>query len=105
MAEDERVDPVRLEHRLRVVPRGGAGRRVPRVPDREVAVQRRQRRLVEDLADQPEILVDEDVVTVADRDPGGLLAPMLLCEQPEVREPGDVLAGCPHPEEPALLLR
>ena len=81
------------------------GRRVARVPDREIAVQRGERGLVEDLADQPEVLVDEDVAAVGDRDAGGLLATVLLGEQPEVREPGDVLPGCPDAEQAAFVLR
>ena len=48
------------ERRLRVLPGGGAGRGVAGVPDREVPAQAAQRRLVEDLADQPEVLVDDD---------------------------------------------
>ena len=73
--------------------------------DRQVAVEGRQGRFVEDLADQPEVLEDEDVVAVADRDTGGFLAPVLLGEETEVREPSDVLAGSPYAEEPAFLLR
>ncbi len=72
--------------------------------DGEVAVQRGERRLVEDLADEPEVLVDEDVVAVGDRDAGGFLAAMLLREETEVGEAGDVVAGRPHPEQPALVL-
>ena len=75
------------------------------MPDRQVALEGGQRRFVEHLADQPELLVDEDVVAVADRDAGGFLAAVLLGEEPEVREPGDVLAGSPYAEEPAFLFR
>ena len=99
------MDAVGLEHRLCVVPGGGAGRRVAGVADRKIPVQRGQGGLVEDLADEAEVLVDEDVVAVADRDPGGFLASVLLREEPEVRESRDVLARRPHTEESALLLR
>ncbi len=73
--------------------------------DREVAVERGQRGFVEDLADQPEVLVDEDVGAVADRDAGGFLAAVLLREESEVREPGDVLAGSPYAEEATFVFR
>ena len=105
VAEGDRAHTVGLEDRLRVVPCAGPGGRVPGVADRQVAVERRQRGLVEDLADQPEVLVDEDVVTVADRDAGGFLTAVLLREESEVREPCDVLAGSPYAEEPAFLFR
>ena len=73
--------------------------------DRQIAVEGGQGGFVEDLADQPEVLEDEDVVAVADRDAGGFLAAVLLGEETEVREPGDVLAGSPYAEEPAFLFR
>ena len=47
------------------------------VADRDMATQRLQGRLVEDLRDQAHVLVDEDLVAVADGDAGGLLAPVL----------------------------
>ena len=103
--ERQRVGAVGLEHGLGVVPRGGAGGRVPRVADREVAVQRGQRGFVEDLADEAEVLEHQDRVVVADRDAGRFLATMLLGEETEVGEPRDVVARSPHPEESALLLR
>ena len=70
VSERQGVRAVGLEDGLRVLPRGRAGGRVARVPDREVAVQGRERRLVEHLAHEPEVLVDQDVVTVAHRDAG-----------------------------------
>jgi len=75
------------------------------VADGEVAAQRLQRLLVEDLADEPEILEHRDVATVADSDTGGLLATVLQCEQAEVAELGDVFAGGPDTEYAALLAR
>jgi hypothetical protein len=75
------------------------------VADREIAVERGERGFVEDLADQPEVLVDEDVAAVGHGDPGGFLAAVLLGEETEVGEPRDVVAGCPDADEAALLLR
>jgi hypothetical protein len=76
-----------------------------RVTDAQVTGQRRQRGFGEDLADQAHVLVDQDVVAVADRDAGGLLAAMLLGEEPEVGEPGDLFPGRPDTEETAFLFR
>ena len=73
--------------------------------DREVALQRLQRRLVEDLRDQSHVLVDEDLAAVADRDAGGLLAAVLQGVEPEVGQLGDVLAGGPDAEDAAGVLR
>ena len=103
--ERERVRAVGLEDRLGVVPRGGARRRVAGVPDREVALERGECGLVEDLAHEAQVLVDEDVVPLAHGDAGRLLPPVLLSEEPEVREARDVVAGRPHTEEPAFLVR
>jgi hypothetical protein len=68
-------------------------------------VQGREGGLGEDLAHQAQILVHQDRVTVADSDPGRLLAAMLLGEQTEVGEARDVLARRPHAEQSALFLR
>src|SRR6185436_10238939 len=104
VTERDRVHAVCLEHRLRVVPGRRAGRRVSGVPDGEVAVQRGQGGLVEHLADQPKVLVDQDVAAVGDRDTRRFLPAVLLGEQTEVREPGDVVPGGPDAEQPALFL-
>ena len=48
------------ERRLRVLPRRGAGRGVAGVADGEMTAQAAEGRFVEDLADQPEVLVDDD---------------------------------------------
>ena len=74
------------------------------MPDRDVAAQARQRRLVEDLGHQAEILVDDDTAAVADRDAGGLLTAVLQGVQAEVREFGDLFATRPDPEHAALVL-
>jgi hypothetical protein len=74
------------------------------VADREVPRERRQRRLVEDLRDQPHVLEDHDAVAVADRDPRRLLAAVLEREQPVVGELGNLFVGGPDAEDPALVL-
>ena len=105
MAEGQAVDPVALERGLRVLPGGGAGGRVAGVPDTEIALERGEGGLVEDLGDEAELLVDEDVLAVGDRDAGGFLAAVLLGEQSEVGESRDLLPRRPHAEETALLFR
>ena len=75
------------------------------MPDRDVAAQAGQRRLVEDLGDQAEILVDDDAGAVADGDAGRLLAAVLQGVEAVVGELGDVLAGSPDAEHAALLPR
>ena len=87
------------EGRLGVVPGAGAGRGVARVTDREVALERRERGLVEDLRDQAHVLVDEDLAAVADRDPGRLLSAVLQGVEAVVGQLGDVLPGRPHAED------
>ena len=73
--------------------------------NRNVSVQRFETRLCEDLGDQPHVLVDHDVTTVADRDSGRLLTAMLQCVKAEVREFGDFLPRGPDPEDAASVLR
>src|SRR6185312_3992752 len=90
---------------LRVLPGGRARRGVAAVPDRDVAAQAVERRLVEDLGDQAEVLVDDERRTVADGDPGRLLAAVLQGVEAVVGELGDVLAGSPDAEHAALLPR
>jgi hypothetical protein len=75
------------------------------VPDPEIALEGGKRGLVEDLRDEAQLLVDEEVLAVGDRHAGRLLTAVLLSEEAEVREPGDLLARRPHAEEAALLLR
>ena len=72
--------------------------------DREVALERGQRGLVEDLRDQAHVLVDQDLAAVADRDAGRLLAAVLQGVEAEVGQLGDVLAGGPDPEDAAGVL-
>src|SRR5512145_3023411 len=65
------------EGRLGVVPGARAGRGVAGVADGEVALERGERALVEDLRDQAHVLEDEDLPAVAHRHPGGLLPAVL----------------------------
>jgi hypothetical protein len=75
------------------------------VADGEMALQRRQHLLVEDLAYQPEVFEDDHPAPVGHGDACGLLTAVLQGVEPVVGEVGDVLAGRPHPEHPALLAR
>ncbi len=68
----------RAVHRLRVLPLVGAGRRVANVTYREVASERTQIVLFEDLVDEPERPLGDDVTAyVRGGDTGRLLAAML----------------------------
>ena len=90
------------EHRLGVLPGGGAGGGVAAVPDRDVALHRGQRLLVEYLADQAEILEHQHLRAVGDGDAGGLLAAVLQCVQAVIGELGHLFAGRPYAEYAAL---
>jgi hypothetical protein len=74
------------------------------VTDGEVAAQAGERRLVEDLGDQAEVLVDHHAGAVADRDARCLLAAMLQCEEPEVGEFRDLFLRRPDTEDAARIL-
>ena len=95
----------RTEHRLGVLPGGGALGGVADVADGDVAGEVGQGLVVEDLGDQAEVLVDEDLGAVGGGDARRLLAAVLEGVQPEVAQAGDVLAGGPHSEDAALLAR
>ncbi len=88
---------------LGVLPRAAAGRGVAGVADGQVPDHARQRRLVEDLRDQAQLLVDHDRAAVADRHPGRLLPAVLQRVEAVVGQLGDVLAGRPDAEDAALL--
>ena len=104
VAERDRPVGGRAEGRLGVVPGAGAGRGVAAVADRQVALERVERRLVEDLGHQSHVLVDQDLPAVADRDAGRLLPAVLQGVEAEVGELGDVLAGGPDAEDAARVL-
>ena len=83
VADGDRPARPQAVGRLGVLPDRRAGRRVAAVGDGEVAAQARQAPLVEDRADHPEVLVEHQLLAVADRDPGRLLAAVLEREQAE----------------------
>jgi hypothetical protein len=93
------------KRRLRVLPRGGAGGGVAAVPDGKVALQRLQGLLVEDLADEAEVLEHDHPASVGHGHPGRLLAAVLQGVEPVVGEVGDILARSPDAEDAALLPR
>ena len=70
--------------------------------DRDVALHRAQRLLVEDLADQPEILEHQHLGAVGDGDACGFLAAVLQCVKAVVSELGDLFARRPYAENAAL---
>ncbi|NKZ68474.1 hypothetical protein GTG23_30825 [Rhodococcus hoagii] len=93
------------EDRLRVLPRGRAGRRVTAVADGDVPRHGAQGLLVEHLADQTEVLEHQHLRAVGDGDTGGLLAAVLEGVEPVVRQLGNVLARRPDTEDAALFAR
>ena len=93
-------------HGLRVLPLVGARRRVAHVADRQVAGQRAQVVLLEDLGDEPERALRDDVAAVVGGgDAGRLLAAVLERVEREVREARDVVTGRVDPEDAALVTR
>src|SRR5699024_874056 len=105
VAQGQRARGGGAESGLSVLPGAGAGGGVAGVPQGDVPGQGAQRDVVEDLGDQPHVLVDEDLLPVAGGDPGGLLAAVLQSVQPEVGELGDLFAGGPDAEDTAGVLR
>ena len=73
--------------------------------DGEVAAQAAQGRFVEDLADQPEVLVDDDRGAVGHRDPGRLLTAVLEGVQAEIGQLRDLLPRRPDTEDATGVLR
>ena len=90
-----------MDERLRVRPRVRAGRRVARVPDRDIAGERLQLLLVEDLRDEAHVAEHGQPAAVGDRDPRRLLAAVLEREEAEVAEPRDVALGGADAEDAA----
>ncbi len=95
----------RAERRLRVLPHRRPGRGVAGVTDGQVAVQRLQGGLIEDLRDEAHVLVHEDLAAVGHGDTGRLLPAVLQGVDAEVGEFGHVLARRPYPEHAAGVLR
>ncbi len=69
--------------------------------DGERAAQARQPPLVEDLRDQPQVLVQHQLLAVADGDPRRLLAPVLEREDSQRGDAGGVDARRDGAEDPA----
>ena len=90
MPERDRARAAVVDERLRVRPAVRAGRRVARVPDRELAGERLELLLVEDLGDEAHVADDREAPAVGHRDARGLLPAMLEREEAEVREAGDL---------------
>ena len=91
---------------LRVLPLVGARRGVADVADRQVAAERAQLVLAEDLRDEAERALGDDVAAVVGgRDPRRLLAAVLERVEGEVREAGDVVLGRVDAEDAALVTR
>ena len=90
---------------LGVLPEAGARRRVADVPDGDVARQRGELLLVEDLGDQAHVLVDDDRGALGDRDARRLLAAVLEGEQTVVGEVGCLHSGGMDADDPAGFLR
>ena len=103
MAERDRPGTSVLDDGLCVRPVGRAGRRVARVPDRELAAQSAELLLVEDLGDETHIPEGRQPPVVGDGDPRRLLAAVLQREEPEVGDPRDVPLGGADPEDSAHL--
>ncbi|BBX21106.1 hypothetical protein MTER_05170 [Mycolicibacter terrae] len=70
--------------------------------DRHVTRHRRQRLLLEHLADQAEVLEHQYLGAVADRDAGGFLTAVLQRIQAEISEFRYFFAGGPYTEYAAL---
>ena len=90
MSERDRSRGAVVDDRLGVRPVRAAGRRVARVADRDLARQRRELLLVEDLRDETHLAEHGDPPPSETAMPGGLLAAVLEREEPEVRETRDV---------------
>src|SRR5579875_703673 len=83
----------------------GAGRRVARVTDGDVAAETTEVVLGERGVDEPHAGMDADVVAVGGGDAGALLTAVLEGEEAEEADAGDVFAGCIDAEDSALLVQ
>ena len=100
------VGALRALHGLGVLPGVGAGRRIPHMADRQVAGERAQIVLGEDLVDEAELAAGHDLPAVVGRgDAGRLLSAVLECVEREVRETRDVVPGRVHAEHAAFVPR
>ncbi len=74
------------------------------MPDRDVAAEAEQGRLVEDLGNQPEILVRDDGGPVAHRDTGGFLTAVLKGVESEISHFGNIFTRRPDADDAAFVL-
>ena len=82
-----------MDEGLSVRPVHAPGRRVARVPDRDLTRERLELLLVEDLRDEPHVAEHGQATRLGDGDAGRLLAAMLQREEREVRQPRHIAVG------------
>lgn len=104
VAEGDRAVRGGTERRLRVLPHRGAGGGVAGMTDRDMALERTQRRFVEDLRDQSHVLEDQDLGPVAHCDARGFLSAVLQGIQSEIGELGDLFTRSPDTEDATSVL-
>ena len=98
--------PVGAVHRLRVLPLVRARRRVADVPDRELAAQRAQVVLLEDLVDEAQLALGDDVAAAsAAAMPADSWPRCWSAYSAKYGEAGDVVPGRVDPEDAALVAR
>ena len=90
MTEGDRARAAVLHERLCVPPLRGAGGRIARVADGELAAQAAQLLFVEDLRDESHVPQRRQAAAVRDGDSGRLLTAVLQREQAEVGQACDV---------------
>jgi hypothetical protein len=92
-------------HRVRVLGAARPGRGVAGVPDGEVSLQGGELVVVEHMGNETHVLVDEQLLAVADGHARGLLAPMLEREEPVEGQERDGEPGSVDTEHTAGFLR
>ena len=92
-------------NRLGIAQNRRAGGGVARVPNRDMAGELTQDRLVKDLGNEAHVFVKDNAFTVADSNAGGLLATVLEREEAKERHTRHILTRCPSPKDPTLLVR
>ncbi len=104
MAERNSAHAAVVDERLGIRPVDAAGRRVAGVTDRDLARQRLQLLLVEDLSDEAHVAEHGQSPTFGDGDPCRLLAAVLEREEREVGEPRHVAVVGANSEDAAHLV-